>query len=187
MDRAVLPQVANATGEQEWYTPPHILEAARRVMGGIDLDPASSDIAQQNVRAKRYFTRDTDGLSREWAGRVWLNPPYSAKLIDAFVGKLLASQVEQAITLTNNATETRWAQRLLAESDAVCLLSGRLRFLSGPYGVPSGQLPGLEATNGTGSLAPGAPLQGQMICGIRVNVELFVAEFGSLGKVVTPL
>ena len=39
-------------------------------MGGIDLDPASSDIAQQTVKTTRYYTIVDDGLSHDWSGRV---------------------------------------------------------------------------------------------------------------------
>jgi len=66
-------QLINATsGEVEYYTPVEIIEAARRVMGGIDLDPASSENANRIVRATRIFTAQDDGLSQPWNGRVWL-------------------------------------------------------------------------------------------------------------------
>jgi hypothetical protein len=49
------------TGEVEWYTPVEHLERARRVLGAIDLDPASSDLAQRQVKAARYLAAKTMG------------------------------------------------------------------------------------------------------------------------------
>ena len=60
----------------EWYTPAPYIEAARRVMGEIDLDPASSTFANHIVRAKMYYAIEDNGLEQNWKGRVWLNPPY---------------------------------------------------------------------------------------------------------------
>jgi DNA N-6-adenine-methyltransferase (Dam) len=65
------------TGNNEWFTPPQYIEAARRMLGEIDLDPASHSIAQQAVKAARFYTLQDDGLAREWHGRIWLNPPYA--------------------------------------------------------------------------------------------------------------
>ena len=36
------PHISQATGDNEWYTPPQIIEAVRKVMGSIGLDPASN-------------------------------------------------------------------------------------------------------------------------------------------------
>src|ERR1035437_2395258 len=44
------------TSENEWYTPSEYVELARRVLGEIDLDPASSDEAQTTIKAKVYFS-----------------------------------------------------------------------------------------------------------------------------------
>ena len=158
--------VAHNSGESEWYTPPDIIEAARACMGGIDLDPASSEKAQETVRAERFFTAEDDGLSQPWAGRVFLNPPYESKLVGPFVEKLLSEPVEQAIILVNNATETKWGQALLERADAVCFPSGRIKFLD---------------SEGNPKLSP---LQGQMVVGIGIEVESFRREFQNIGAVL---
>lgn len=125
--------VSANSGEQDWYTPPQFLEAARGVLGKFDTDPASSETAQQLVKAKTYFTSENNGLEQKWRGRVWMNPPYSNGLVEKFAEKLIdelnATRVNSAIVLVNNATETKWFQRLLEACDAVCFVRGRIKFL----------------------------------------------------------
>jgi len=120
-----------------WGTPTSWIAFAREVMGRIDLDPASNADAQRTVQAARYYTREDDGLSRDWAGCVWLNPPYSQPLVTRFAEKLLAEldagRVEQAIVLVNNATDTRFAQSLLGRCAAALFPAGRVSFV-----VPGG-------------------------------------------------
>lgn len=162
------PHVAHNSGNNEWYTPAEYIEAAREVLGGIDLDPASSDIANQTVQATHYLTAEVDGLAHEWSGRVWMNPPYSSDLIGQFISKLIQhydeGKIEAAIVLVNNATETKWFQELAHESAAVCFPRGRVRFLD-----PNGQ--------------PGTPLQGQALLYIGDNIEGFTASFLQFGVV----
>lgn len=59
----------------EWFTPRDYVEAARKVLGGIDLDPASHREANRIVRARRFYDERANGLRRPWSGRVFLNPP----------------------------------------------------------------------------------------------------------------
>lgn len=131
------PLVTLNTGCEEWYTPEQYIEAARKVMGVIDLDPASSAIAQQTVKAAKYFTRADNGLQYEWAGRIWLNPPYSRGLLDKFVDKLLASTFEAAIVLTDSSTETGWFSRLATRAQMICFSTKRIKFLR-PNGTQGG-------------------------------------------------
>lgn len=58
-----------------WFTPTNIIEAARATLDAIDLDPASTVVANQTVQAARFFDELDNGYITEWAGRVFLNPP----------------------------------------------------------------------------------------------------------------
>jgi phage N-6-adenine-methyltransferase len=117
--------------DDEWFTPPKIMDAVRDVLGTIDLDAASCDQAQQTVQATRYFTIEDDGLKQEWAGRVWLNPPFSHPLNIHFVNKLIAEvasgRVSEAIMLVN-ILPSAWLQDAVEACSSVCFSRDRLRF-----------------------------------------------------------
>ena len=84
------PHVASNTGNNEWYTPQIYIGAAKEVMGSIDTDPASSDKANEIVKAANYFTTEDDGRQQVWRGNTWLNPPYAQPLISEFCELLVA-------------------------------------------------------------------------------------------------
>lgn len=69
----MIPQHSCATVEH--YTPAHVVELARKVLGEFDLDPASCAAANETVRARCYWALPVDGLECHWSGRVFLNPP----------------------------------------------------------------------------------------------------------------
>jgi hypothetical protein len=138
-------------------------------MGGIDCDPASSEIANETVKAGTFYTVEDNGLAQEWGGNVFLNPPYSQPLVAHFCDKLLleigSGNVHQACVLVNNATDTVWCQGLLEACSAVCLLRGRVRF-TGPEGEK------------------GAPLQGQILLYFGSGFEGFAKEASAKGVVL---
>jgi phage N-6-adenine-methyltransferase len=123
---------ALGTGDNEWFTPPEYVEAARSVLGEIDLDPATHPKAQKRIGAKQFFFRADDGLSHEWHGRVWLNPPYGRVEVALFVEKLIyhcqQSDVTAAILLTHNYTDTKWFHAAAAASQMICFTRGRIAF-----------------------------------------------------------
>ncbi|MFA7121436.1 MAG: DNA N-6-adenine-methyltransferase [Bacilli bacterium] len=123
------PMFSSNTGD--WYTPPEIVEAVRDLFGGrIDLDPCSNSHEAPNVPALAHLTRDDDGLSRPWSGRVYLNPPYG-KGIGPWIEKVReeyeAGRVTAAVVLVKAATDTRWF-RVLSERFPRCEVAGRLKF-----------------------------------------------------------
>ena len=165
------PYISNNSGESEWYTPERYIKMARSVMGSIDTDPASHDIPQQWIQAKKFYTAESNGLTHNWYGHVWLNPPYQAYLIDKFIEKFLDEwhngHISQAIILVNNATETAWWQLLSAEANAFCFHKSRLRF-------------------STGTTTDSAPMQGQCFLYFGDNIEQFATVFSQVGTILTP-
>lgn len=167
---APAPHVSHNSGENEWYTPVQYIEAAREVMGDIDLDPASSDIANQTVNATTYYTKHDNGLVKPWYGRVWMNPPYAQPLIQFFAEKVAdefkEENISEAIVLVNNATETKAWQYMARVATAVCFPRGRIRYL-----------------DATGKPA-NTPLQGQTFIYFGRNVEAFERVFQQFGEVL---
>jgi hypothetical protein len=168
------PFVGNNSGQYEWFTPEAYLDAARAVLGAIDLDPASTAEANETVRAARFYTAADSGLAdgNPWAGRVWLNPPYSHPEIDDFSERLCrewdAGTVTAALVLVNNGTETGWFQEMAKRSAAVCFPRGRLGGEGGFWHPIRGYA---------------SPLQGQAVLYLGDEVAAFVREFGRFGYV----
>lgn len=137
----------------EWYTLPDYTEAARSVMGGIDLDPASCEQANRVVKATNYYTEEQNGLMQPWYGRVWLNPPYgrargskdgkSVSHQQVFAEKLqreyASGNVEQAVLLSLGNPNSTWFQPFF--DYLVCNFRGHIHFYrpdgsEGDFGFP---------------------------------------------------
>lgn len=167
--KKVTVHVSNNSGKYEWYTPPKFIEAAREVMGTIDLDPASSEIGNKVIQAETIYTKENSGLVHPWYGNIWMNPPYNNSLVDNFTRKLVDElpNINQACVLVNNATETKWFQNIMSKCNIICFVKSRIKFLD---------------VNGE---ATGSSLQGQVIMYFGKNVETFYKTFKEFGLCLT--
>lgn len=110
-------------GTDEWLTPPEILQR----LGPFDLDPCAPVLSRRPwSTAAHHFTIEDDGLSLQWNGRVWMNPPF---------GKAAATWLEKlashgdGIALIPARTETRMFYRhVWPKADAVLFIEGRPHF-----------------------------------------------------------
>ena len=105
----------------EWLTPPEIIKA----LGEFDLDPCTPIEMPWQTAKTRYTVKD-NGLSKDWAGRVWLNPPYGAQV--ALWLQRLADHGD-GIALIFARTETVWFQQFVfGYANALLFVANRIRF-----------------------------------------------------------
>jgi hypothetical protein len=105
----------------EWLTPPEIISA----LGPFDLDPAAP-VNRPWDMARNHYTTETDGLSKPWFGRVWLNPPYGLQAT-AWLRKLAIHG--DGIALIFARTETRmFFETVWPHCSALLFIQGRLFF-----------------------------------------------------------
>ena len=161
--------VGKFTGDIENYTPEKVISSVKEVLGDIDLDPASNLIAQDIVKARKYYTEKEDGLNKVWYGRVFLNPPYKYPLIENFINKLIEEyqikNVISAILLTNNNTDTNWFHKASYVSSAICFTKGRINFYKEDGTITQ-------------------PTNGQTFFYFGRNREVFINVFSKQGMVV---
>lgn len=166
----VRPEVLHSSATHEWYTPKKYIDAARSVLGAIDLDPASSAIANQTIEAANFYSLSDNGLSQPWHGRVWLNPPYGkinnqsnqALWSQRLIVEYRAGNVQQAILLVNAQTSEKWFQPLW--QFPICFSDHRIRF---------------ESPTGKGK----SPTHGNAFIYLGSSVERFQAVFSQFGEV----
>lgn len=161
-------RLSSFSGDNEWYTPARYVEMAREVMGTIDTDPASNPTAQRTVRASTYYTEETNGLDKDWSGKVWMNPPYSNPEVQQFADKVISEyqsgRVTEAIVLTNNSADTGWHRAMQDACTRMCTTTGRIRF---------------ESPTRQGN----SPAMGQSFFYFGDNPEKFKEVFSAIGNV----
>lgn len=122
--------------EATWSTPTHILEALYSVFT-FDLNPCSPP--EPNVRCRRWYTEDDDGLAKPWRGVTYMNPPYDAvpswlaKAIEEFT----SGRASKIVGLMPYLPHTSGWKALVRSGAAIFVLEDRLRFGGRKHIAPS--------------------------------------------------
>lgn len=183
----------------EWYSPGDIVEAARKVMGSIDLDPASHEEANQIVRATRFYTAESNGLLHEWCGNVFLNPP--GGLVNEFWRKAKLewqhSRLKQMIYIGYSLEQLQTLQQsgdigMTAFEFPICVPKTRLAFIENnakrlerlakvdhenELRVRQGKKPKKRSNKAD------SPTHGNFITYIGPNIDAFAFHFQKFGAV----
>ena len=189
LDSSARVNAQHSTKSVEHYTPRTIVEAARRALGGrIDLDPASSTLANRTVGARRIFTELDNGLAQPWHGNVLMNPPGGR--------------------LKNKSMQCVWWRKCYAEwlarrVDAVVVIAFSIELLQNAQGGTSGELTPLDfpfcvprkriafcSPDGDTVVQKTSPTHANAIVFLPNDapgsIELFCSAFEAIGQVVVP-
>lgn len=123
-------QKNEVVSSDEWYTPKWLIDT----LGPFDLDPCSS-VNPLFPTATETYNKEQDGLTKEWDKNkvVWLNPPYSSRLIKEFVKKL--SEHNNGIAILVNRTDNLLFQEVIfPKAKSMIFMRRRVKFLN-PEGV----------------------------------------------------
>lgn len=114
-----------SSNEESWSTPADLF-AALDAEFGFTLDPCAS---AGNATCARYFTKDDDGLSQDWDGVVFMNPPYG-RTIGQWVAKAYEESRRGAtvVCLIPSRTDTAYWHDYVMRADEVRFIRGRLHF-----------------------------------------------------------
>ena len=82
----------------------------------------------ENAKCEIFYTKEDDGLSQNWSGNVWMNPPYGRE-IGLWMAK--ASEAAKAgatvVCLVPARTDTAWWHEHVIKHE-VRFIKGRLKF-----------------------------------------------------------
>ena len=121
--------------KDDWETPQDFFDELDREFH-FDLDPAADS---SNHKCDNYFTKETDGLSREWGGRrVFLNPPYGT-VIKKWVRKAYEESRKANTTvvmLIPARTDTAYFHDYIYGKAEIRFIRGRLKFSNAKNAAP---------------------------------------------------
>lgn len=107
-----------------WYTPQDFFKKYDDVYK-FETDVCATD---DNAKCAKYYTEEMDGLSQEWRGVCWMNPPYG-RTIGNWMKKAYESSLEGAtvVCLVPARTDTGWWHNYAMKGD-IEFIKGRLKF-----------------------------------------------------------
>ena len=107
-----------------WATPQEFFDKYDKIFN-FEVDVCAT---KENAKCDKFFTQEDDGLSQEWEGVCWMNPPYGRD-IGKWMKKAYESSLEGAtvVCLVPSRTDTKWWHDYSMKGD-IEFIKGRLKF-----------------------------------------------------------
>lgn len=105
-----------------WLTPRDFLDK----LGEFDLDPCAATVRPWDC-AKTNYTEEDNGLTKEWFGRVWCNPPYGSEAYP-FLEKWSKYRGPGLCLLFTRTDIKAWHNYIFPTAKYIFFIKGRLKF-----------------------------------------------------------
>ena len=115
-----------------WSTPQELYDTYNQTYN-FELDVCAT---KDNAKCSKYYTKEEDGLSQDWTGTIWMNPPYGRE-----IGKWMKKAYEASLTgativcLVPSRTDTKWWHNYAMYGD-ITFIKGRLKFGNAKNSAP---------------------------------------------------
>lgn len=119
----------------EWSTPQDFYDRLNTEFH-FTLDPCAT---AENAKCENFFTISDDGLSKPWAGRVFMNPPYGREIsqwVEKAATEASKEYCEFVVGLVPSRTDTIWWHEWVMQAREVRLVRGRLKFAGHSNSAP---------------------------------------------------
>jgi phage N-6-adenine-methyltransferase len=126
-------KVLFSSQSEEWETPQDLFDVLDKEFH-FELDVCATE---ENAKCPKFYTKEQDGLSQEWAKRNWMNPPYGRE-IDAWIATAFAEAIfgNLTVTLLPARTDTQWFHGYIYHKHEIRFINGRLKFGSSKKAAP---------------------------------------------------
>lgn len=117
----------------EWSTPQNVFDKLNKEFN-FTLDPCATD---ENAKCGLYYTKEDNGLSKNWGGHVvFMNPPYGRE-ISKWIKKAYEESKNGAIVvcLIPSRTDTAYWHDYVMKGE-IRFIRGRLKFGSAKNSAP---------------------------------------------------
>ncbi len=120
-------KVLMSSKSNEWETPDSLFSNLN-ARYGFTLDPAATE---ENAKCKKYFTSETNGLTKSWKNEVvFLNPPYGRE-VGTWVKKAYdesRKDTKSKVVLIPARTDTKYFSKYCSLASNIFFIQGRLKF-----------------------------------------------------------
>ncbi len=114
-----------SSNDMTWATPQDFFDKLDKEFN-FDLDVCA---VPETAKCEKFFTPEIDGLSQEWRGTCFMNPPYGREVIQ-WVKKAYEESQKGAtvVCLIPARVDTKWFHEYAMKAAEIRFVRGRLKF-----------------------------------------------------------